>query len=118
MSEATTKTVILVGTAFVLVIVAWVTAPRMTPPDIFSDLGSSVFPAFTDPTTAMSLEVIQFNEETATARPFKVQVLDGLWTVPSQFNYPADGRDRLIEDRRRHRRVEKGHRSDRTRGGT
>ena len=95
MSEATTKTALLVGTAFVLVIAAWVTTPRITPPDIFSDLGSSVFPAFTDPTTATSLEVIQFNEETATARPFKVQVLDGLWTIPSQFNYPADGRDRL-----------------------
>src|SRR5207248_1458708 len=30
-------------------------------------------------------------------KPFRVQVVDGQWSIPSHSNYPADGKDRLAK---------------------
>ncbi|MFQ5789978.1 MAG: DUF4340 domain-containing protein, partial [Acidobacteriota bacterium] len=70
---------------------------KRTTPDAFFDQGESFFPDFTDPNTAATLEVIEFDEGTAEARPFKVTNQNGLWTIPSHHNYPADGEDRLAK---------------------
>ena len=59
--------------------------------------GTAFFPGFNDPTMAQSLEVIDFDEETATAHPFKVQVQNGLWSIPSHYNYPADAEQQLSQ---------------------
>ena len=40
---------------------------------------------FTDPAVAASLEVIDYDEDSGTASPFKVQVKDGVWSIPSHF---------------------------------
>lgn len=89
------KTSVFAGVAVALAVVAWLTAPRGTTPEVFLDRGSTFFPAFTDPTAARALEIVEFDEETAIARPFRVQVRNGLWTIPSYFDYPADDEDRL-----------------------
>ncbi len=89
------KTATLAGVALVLVVLTWATAPRTTTPNAFQDRGTSFFPGFTDPTMARSLEVVDFEEETATARPFRVQVKGGLWTIPSNDDYPADNAERF-----------------------
>ena len=95
MTEAR-RTAIFAGVALVLALLAWVTAPRKaTTPDAFQDRGTSFFPGFTDPTMARSLEVVDFDADTATAHPFKVQVRNGLWTIPSHYDYPSDGYERL-----------------------
>jgi hypothetical protein len=91
------KTLYFGGAAIVLVLLAWVTAPRATTPDAFLDQGEAFFPDFTDPNIATTLEVIEFDEETAAARPFKVTFQQGQWTIPSHHNYPADGKDRLAK---------------------
>ena len=39
--------------------------------------------------------VVEFDEATASAIPFKVTNRDGLWTIPSHHDYPADGAERL-----------------------
>jgi hypothetical protein len=47
-------------------------------PSAFSDIGEAFFPNFQDPNTATTLEVIEFDEGTAAAKPFKVTNQNGL----------------------------------------
>ena len=94
MSEAR-KTAAYGGVAVALLLTAVATAPERVTPDAFLDQGETFFPDFADPNAATTLEVIDFDEETATARPFQVMFRDGRWTIPSHHDYPADGEDRL-----------------------
>ena len=87
----------LAGAALLLAMVAWATAPRNITPSAFRDIGETFFPDFQDPNEAMTLEVIEFDDATAAARPFKVTNQNGLWTIPSHHEYPADGEDRLAQ---------------------
>ncbi len=91
------KTLAFCGAAVVLALLAFLTAPKPVTPDAFLDLGEAFFPDFTDPNVATTLEVVEFDEETASAKPFKVANQNGVWTIPSHFNYPADGKDRLAK---------------------
>jgi hypothetical protein len=91
------KTVVFVGAAVVLLALVLVTAPKRVTPDAFFDQGEAFFPEFTDPNAARTLEVIDFDEETGEALPFKVTFSDGRWMIPSHHNYPADGEDRLAQ---------------------
>ena len=96
MSE-TRKTLIFGAVALLLMVVAIVSAPRRITPDDFLDRGEVFFPEFVDPNSATTLEVIEFDEETASAQPFKVTFKDGNWKIPSHHDYPADGKDRLAK---------------------
>ena len=89
------KTLSVAGVAVLLAVVAVVSSPRRATPDAFFDVGEPFFPEFTDPEAASTLEVIEFDEETASAMPFKVTNRGGLWTIPSHHDYPADGAERL-----------------------
>ncbi len=89
------KTLFLAGGAAALALLAFVTAPRPPAPDAFADRGEAFFPDFEDPNAAATLEVVEFDEETGAARPFKVTNDRGHWTIPSHHGYPADGEDRL-----------------------
>ena len=89
------KTVVFAGVAVALAILALIFAPRRITPDAFLDQGEPFFPEFTDPNEAITLEVIDFDEATGAARPFKVTFENGRWTIPSHHNYLADGKDRL-----------------------
>ena len=90
-----TKTTVMVGAAVILVVIAAGSAPRRAAPDAFFDVGETFFPEFTDPEAATSLEVVEFDEDTAAAAIFQVANRNGLWTIPSHHDYPADGKDRL-----------------------
>lgn len=94
MSE-TRKTITMCGAALLVAIVAWATTPRARTPDAFSDRGEVFFPEFTDPNAAASLEVVEFDETNGTPRALKVLNRNGRWTIPSQFDYPTDAKDRL-----------------------
>ena len=89
------RTLSIAGTAVFLGVVALISAPGRSAPDAFFDVGEPFFPEFTDPEAAATLEVVEFDEETASATPFKVTNRGGLWTIPSHHNYPADGEERL-----------------------
>ncbi|MEQ8765148.1 MAG: DUF4340 domain-containing protein [Planctomycetota bacterium] len=94
----TVKTLIYVAVAIVCGLGAWLLAnPAPSDPPFFSDQGEEFFPGFQDASQAAALEVIEFDEETATAEPFKVEVKNGLWSIPSRYGYPADGKDRLAK---------------------
>ena len=84
-----------VGIAVAVCVVALVSAPRRTAPDAFFDVGDPFFPDFADAEMAATLEVIEWDEQTASAIPFEVTNRGGLWTIPSHHSYPADGEERL-----------------------
>lgn len=91
------KTYLYAGVAVILLVMALLTMPRTKTPEAFFDQGEYFFPDFKDPNAATSLEVIDFNQETGEAIPFKVLFRDGKWTIPSHHDYPADGKDRLAK---------------------
>ena len=93
----TKKTITYAAVALLLLAAAIIAVPRNVTPDDFLDRGEQFFPEFTDPNTAATLEVVEYNEETAAAQPFKVTFKNGIWTIPSHYDYPADGKDRLAE---------------------
>jgi Domain of unknown function (DUF4340) len=93
----TRKTLYFVAAAVVLAGLALVTAPHQKMPKEFFDQGQPFFPDFTDPNAARSLEVVDWDEATGTAVPFKVTFEGGKWTIPSHHGYPADGKDRLAK---------------------
>lgn len=57
--------------------------------------GKPLFPELTDASKAASLEIVSFDEDTATLAPFKVVKSGGVWVLPSHQNYPADAKDQL-----------------------
>lgn len=93
----TKTTLTYLGVAAFLILVVFLTAPGKITPDDFLDQNEPFFPDFTDPNVATTLEVIDFDPETATARPFKVTFAQGKWIIPSHNNFPADGKDRLAK---------------------
>jgi len=58
---------------------------RITPSS--SWIRAGVFPNFTDPNQATTLEVIEYDQQSGSARPFKVTFKDGRWTIPSHNDY-------------------------------
>lgn len=54
-----------------------------------------LFAELADPAKAASLEIVSFDDETATLKPFKVVKSGGVWVLPSHDNYPADAKDQL-----------------------
>lgn len=91
-----TKTGAITGGAVVLAVIAASMGPKAIKNDLFSDQGEILFPQFTDPTTAVDLEVTQFLAGSAEARKFAVRRDSaGRWTIPSHGNYPADAKDRM-----------------------
>ncbi len=92
------KTTIIFGlTAAVLAAAAIVIDPGAATPEIFSDQGEVLYPDFTDPQAPKAIEVVDYDEETATARPLKVEFAEAKWRIPSHYNYPADAENRLAD---------------------
>jgi hypothetical protein len=93
----TRRTIYYAGAALLLAGLAFATAPRQKMPEAFFDQGEPFFPDFTDPNAARTLEVVDWDEATGAAIPFKVTFENGRWTIPSHHGYPADGKDRLAK---------------------
>lgn len=98
MSE-TVRTSIFVACAAVSLLAAKFLGPSVPKaPQEYSLVGKEFFPDFKDPDAAKSLQVISYNNETASIRVFGVeQGPDGIWRIPSRNNYPVDGKDRLAK---------------------
>ncbi|HIQ22427.1 MAG TPA: DUF4340 domain-containing protein [Planctomycetes bacterium] len=91
------KTLTFVGVAIAISLVAWLSQPSLPEVSIDQMQGKTLFPEFDDPLKAASLEILEFDEETATVRPFKVAQIDEQWSIPSHENYPADAEEQLAE---------------------
>ena len=96
MTEAL-KTVAFAGAALVLAISAAVVQPEARVPSILSDQGQPFYPNFTDPQAPRTIEVVNYDEATATALPLKVQFQQGKWVIASHYNYRVDIGDRLAK---------------------
>jgi len=91
------QTGVLVGAAVVLSVVAALVQPEAAAPEIMSDQGEAFYPKFTDPQAPRSIEVIDYDEATATARPFQVQFQRGRWLIASHHHYPVDAGERMAK---------------------
>ena len=77
---------------------AWLQMPpTVRSRDVVAEMaeGKPLFPELTDASKAASLEIVSFDEDTATLAPFKVIKSSGVWVLPSHQNYPADAKDQL-----------------------
>jgi hypothetical protein len=84
-----------VGTA--LVVAASVTAPERRNPSVFNDEGKAFYPEFRDPGAVKAIEVVDYDEATATARPLKVELRKSRWVIASNNDYPIDVGDRMVK---------------------
>jgi len=91
----TVKTAVFVVAAVGLVIAASLTAPERRTASVFSDEGEAFYPEFKDPQEVKAIEVVDYDESTATARPLKVEFRKSRWLVASNNDYPIDVGDRL-----------------------
>jgi len=96
MSETLKTAVFLVG-ALALAIVASVTEPERRLPSAMSDEGQPFYPEFKDPQDVKAIEVVDYDEPTATARPLKVEFRRNRWLVATNNDYPIDVGDRLVK---------------------
>jgi hypothetical protein len=91
------KTAALAGAALVLAISAAVVEPEARVPAIMSDQGEAFYPNFTDAQAPRTIEVVDYDDATATALPLKVQFQQGKWVIASRYNYRVDIGDRLAK---------------------
>jgi len=91
------RTALFCVTAVVLATAAVVVDPGAGTPDLFSDQGEPFYPDFTDPQAPKAIEVVDYNADTATANPLKVEFRDNKWIIPSHHSYPADAENRLAK---------------------
>ena len=96
MSESI-KTVLFVAVAVVVVATVWATRPSIDTSTGSSAVGEQLFPEFEEPLAATSMEIVKYDEETGEAKTFKVAQADGIWSIPSHDDYPADAQDQLAE---------------------
>lgn len=98
MSEGT-KTGIFAGVAAVAVLLAvamsWSGSQASSTPD--QEIGGELFKDFQDPGKATSLEIVKYDPETSELRDFRVAKVDGVWTIPSHYDYPADAAEHLAK---------------------
>ena len=93
----TIKTAVFVAGAAVLAIAAGVVQPERRTPSMFSDEGEAFYPKFRDAQAVKAIEVVDYDEPTATARPLKVEFRKSRWLIPSNNDYPIDVGDRLVK---------------------
>lgn len=92
-----TKTMTFVGITVVVLALAWFSrpAPLTGPTD---DTGQPFFAEFEDPLAATSLEIAEFDEESASPTVFRVaKSPKGVWSIPSKLDYPADAEEHLAD---------------------
>jgi hypothetical protein len=90
------KTTAFAIVAVLILAVAFAVQPGAPTDDQSADTGE-IFPEFTDPLTATSLEILDFNEETGDLANFKVAKVGGVWAIPSHHNYPADASSQMAD---------------------
>jgi hypothetical protein len=91
------RTLIYVGVAGVVALLAWSSQPGAATTDAKVLVNQPLFPDFKDPLAAQSLEIVKFDESSAELRSFKVAKENGLWVIPSHGNYPADAESQIRE---------------------
>lgn len=82
------------GAAAIIAAASWI-QPESSRSEIFSDTGETFFAGFRDVQSAKAIEVVDYDEAEAVARPLKVEFRRNRWLLTSHGDYPAETRDRL-----------------------
>ncbi|HBP20378.1 MAG TPA: hypothetical protein DEA08_21625, partial [Planctomycetes bacterium] len=84
-----------VGVTFLLVLITALDpfGTSAPPPELAA--GGRFFPEFDDLGQATTLEVFDWDEATNAFKPFKVELREGVWRIPSKQNYPADAKEKI-----------------------
>ncbi len=90
----TIKTSIFLALALVFIGVAVLTRPIVTEIKIEDQVGKALFPKFTSPLDIKKLEIVRLNEHGGRT-DFRIVEVDGVWSIPSHENYPADAEDQM-----------------------
>lgn len=93
-----TKTLLFVGIAVLTMFVAVSTRPKLNvDTNIGNDeVGIPLFAELVDTGSVTGLEVLSFDDEFGSLKPFKIeQERQGQWVIPSRERYPADAQDRV-----------------------
>ena len=91
----TSTTLMFVGVAVVLGIVALFAVPSSVEPEAYSDQGELFFPEFNNPDDCRELVIYEPNPDTNTVESFNVKFEDGMYRIPSHNGYPADAEERM-----------------------
>ena len=89
------KTFTFVAIAAVSLMMAFVVTKDIDQFDMESLVGERLNEFEVDAPT--SLKIVKFDNETAQAREFEVASNDGVWTIPSKQDYPADAAQQMAE---------------------
>ncbi len=96
MSEnAKTITFVVVGMVAILIGIA--TAPSSAELDETSLVGKNLTEKFSAPEAAKRLRIVRFDPDMGTSHEFEVAEQNGLWSIPSKDNYPADAARQMAE---------------------
>lgn len=93
------KTVAYIGVALCLGVVTILARPKQETLRAPTIVGKPLFDKFTDATKAASLEVVRYAEDVGEVHTFEVakNASNGLWSIPSHGNYPADAQNQMKE---------------------
>lgn len=91
------RTIAFVVVAAVLTGVAMMSQPDIGEPGLYNDQGQEFFADFKEPEQAVALEVVTWDDKLSTPRPFRVQLKDGRWSIPSHHDYPADAKKQMSD---------------------
>jgi len=91
------KTVIYVGVALLVALVAFLSRPRIDEFKVGEQEGKILFDRFDDPAKADRMEIVKYDETLGTLDEFRVarDKASGAWTLPSHGGYPADAETRV-----------------------
>lgn len=91
------KTLTFVAAAVAMAAAALLIEPERRSASVLRDLGDTFYPDFKDPRLVRTIEVIEYDEATATARPLKIEFRKGRWVLPSHYDYVVEVGDRLVK---------------------
>lgn len=90
------KTGATLGAAALLTVLAISMKPGDVRLDLFSDQGEAFFPGFTDGDKIAELELTAYRPSSSSIYAFGVKRdQNGVWTIPSHSDYPADATDQM-----------------------
>ena len=95
LSPAARRTATFLVAGGALLVAGWLAQPRFRPAKVEPESQRVLFPELSDAAKAASLEILTYDDELATLKPFKVVQSGGVWVLPSHDNYPADAKDQL-----------------------
>ncbi len=91
------KTITFVAIGMLAIVVGLVTQPKSAELDDNELIGQNLTDEFESPDEAKRLRIVRFDEATAALSSFEVAEKDGLWSIPSKNDYPADAAQQMAE---------------------